>query len=193
MALATGLRRGELLGLAWDDFHDGSVFVSRQVLLRPRAVPGGRRLYVRQTTKSRRTRRVRLDEQTSGALRRWKADQGQERLEFGRPWKTDGGLGVEGQWVVTEPDGGIVHPDTLLGRWKRLVSAVGVPPIPLHGARHSYAMLALGAGARLDVVSRQLGHASAGFTATIYTHDEDEAAAQAAELVAGVLDGVPPA
>jgi integrase len=50
-------------------------------------------------------------------------------------------------------------------------------------------MLALGAGARLDVVSRQPGHASTGFTATIYTHDEDEAAVHAAELVAVVLDG----
>src|SRR6266542_3846192 len=92
---------------------------------------------------------------------------------FGRPPRA-GGRGVEGQWVVTEPDGGIVHPDTLLGRWKRLVSAVGVPPIPLHGARHSYAMLALGAGARLDDVSRQLGHASAAFTADIYAHHSDE-------------------
>jgi integrase len=70
-----------------------------------------------------------------------------------------------------------------------MTTAAGVPPIGLHGARHSYAMLALGAGARLDVVSRQLGHATAGFTATFYTHDEDEAAAHAADLVAVVLDG----
>jgi integrase len=48
-------------------------------------------------------------------------------------------------------------------------------------------MLALGAGARLDVVSRQLGHASATFTADIYTHDSDEAAHQAAALVGGIL------
>ena len=39
-------------------------------------------------------------------------------------------------------------------------------------------MLALGAGARLDVVSRHFGHASATFTADIYTHDSDEAAHQ---------------
>jgi integrase len=189
LALATGLRRGELLGLQWDDVGDGSVSVSRQVLLRPRAVPGGRRLYVRATTKSRRTRRVRLDGQSAAALRRWKADQDSERLAFGAPWKTDGGLGVQGRWVVTEPDGCLVHPDTLLGRWRRLVSQAGVPAIPLHGARHSYAMLALGAGARLDVVSRTLGHSSASFTADIYAHDSDEAAAETAELVAAVLDG----
>jgi integrase len=189
LALATGLRRGELLGLHWTDLDGGAVLVARQVLLRPRSVQGGRRIYVRQTTKGRRARRVRLDEQTAAGLRRWKADQAAERLAFGAPWKADGGLGVPGEWVVTEPDGAVIHPDTLLGRWKRLATSAGVPAIPLHGARHSYAMLALGAEARLDVVSRQLGHASAAFTADIYAHHSDEAAAQAAELVAEALAG----
>ena len=62
-------------------------------------------------------------------------EQSEERLAFGAAWKSDGGLGVEGAWIVTEPDGGVVHPDTLLGRWRRLVKAAGVPAIPLHGAR----------------------------------------------------------
>lgn len=48
-------------------------------------------------------------------------------------------------------------------------------------------MLALQAGARLDVVSRQLGHASIATTGNIYTHDDDEAAADAAERVATIL------
>jgi integrase len=51
----------------------------------------------------------------------------------------------------------------------------------------SYAELALGAGVRLDVVSRQLGHASISTTANVYTHDSDEAAADAAERVATLL------
>jgi integrase len=89
--------------------------------------------------------------------------------------------------MVTEPDGAVINPDTLLARWKKAVRAADVPDIPLHGARHSYAMLSLGAGARLDVVPRQLGHSSIATTANIYTHDSDEAAAQAARLVGGVF------
>jgi integrase len=50
-----------------------------------------------------------------------------------------------------------------------------VTPITLHGGRHSYAELALGAGVRLHVVSRQLGHRSISTTADIYTHDNDSA------------------
>ena len=60
----------------------------------------------------------------------------------------------------------------------------GIPEIPLHGARHSYAELALSSGVRLDVVSRALGHASSSFTADQYSHDSDDAAAKAGELVA---------
>ena len=62
----------------------------------------------------------------------------------------------------------------------------GVPSIPLHGARHSYAEIALAAGVRLDV-SRTLGHSTAGFTASQDTHDSDEVRAEAAEIVGKAL------
>lgn len=88
---------------------------------------------------------------------------------------------------VTEPDGKVIHPDTLRARWRRLAREAEVPEIPLHGARHSYAMLALGAGMRLDVVSRQLGHASIATTGNIYTPDDEETAREAAERMAAVI------
>lgn len=153
--------------------------------------PDGRALYVRETTKSRRPRRVRFDEAAGAALRRWKAEQAAERLAFGEPWRTDGGhrLATEGVWIVTEPNGYIVEPDTLLRRWKALVRSAGVTPITLHGARHSYAEIALAGGVRFDVLSRQLGHASIATTGNIYTHDSDAAAAEAAEIVGRAIEG----
>jgi integrase len=179
LALATGLRRGELLGLQWDDITDRTVTVRRQVLL-----PGP---YIRLTTKSRRERTVRIDETTAAALRRWKATQNEDRLAFGAAYKHHGGLGVEAAWVVTEPDGYVVNPDTLLRRWRALVKTAGVKPIPLHGARHSYATLALEAGVRLDIVSRQLGHSSVAITADVYGHPDDDALSQAAERLGALL------
>ena len=60
--------------------------------------------------------------------------------------------------------------------------AAGVTPITLHGARHSFATPALASGARLDLVSRQLGHASLAITADVYGDPDDDAAAVAAAL-----------
>ncbi|HJU57514.1 MAG TPA: tyrosine-type recombinase/integrase [Actinomycetota bacterium] len=60
-------------------------------------------------------------------------------------------------------------------------------PITLHGARHSYATLSLSSGARLDVVSRQLGHASIAITADVYGHPDDDAASAAAEALGEIL------
>ena len=65
-------------------------------------------------------------------------------------------------------------------RFQRLARDARIPVIPLHGARHTYAELALSAGIRLDVVSRQLGHASIATTANVYSHDSDAAAEEAA-------------
>jgi integrase len=187
LVLATGVRRGELLGLTWDDVNERAILVARQVLVRPAG--GMNRVYLREQTKSRRTRSVRIDDATATSLRRWRAEQAEEHLAFGAAWHGDGGLGMVATWVVTEPDGTVVYPDTLLARWKRLVKAAGVTPIGLHGARHSYAELALAAGVRLDVVSRQLGHASISTTADVYSHDSDEAAAEAAEIVGRMIGG----
>jgi integrase len=146
-------------------------------------------VYVRNTTKGHRTRRVRIDPETAAALRRWKAAQAQERLMFGPGYRDDGGLGEVAPWVVTEPDGYVIHPDTLLRRWVAVVAHAGVTPITLHGARHSFAEIALASGVRIDVVSRALGHASLSTTADIYTHDNDEAATDAAARVAATLEG----
>ncbi|MDP9330506.1 MAG: tyrosine-type recombinase/integrase [Actinomycetota bacterium] len=59
----------------------------------------------------------------------------------------------------------------------------------MHGARHSYATLALEGGVRLDVVSHQLGHANVATTANIYAHVSPAAAAEAAEKIAAIMDG----
>lgn len=183
LALATDARRGELLGLQWPDVDDGAATIARQVLLGS----GYNRMHVRETTKTRRVRRVRFDETTARRLRAWRVTQEQERRWFSEAWKTDGGLGVEADWIVTEPDGAVVHP----GHPACAVGRAGT-----QGRRHADPASRsaphvrgdrVAAGVRLDVVSRQLGHASIATTGNIYTHDSDEAAQEAAQRVGGIL------
>lgn len=191
--MSTGLRRGELLGLDWDavDMEQHTVKVARQVLVRPRATPSEPRVIIRETTKTRRTRLVRFDETTAVALRGWKAAQAADKLRFGPAYRSDGGLGVEAPWLVTEPNGYVVAPETFLGRWQRLVKDAGVPAIGIHGARHSFASLSLEAGVRLDIVSGQLGHSNVATTANIYAHVSEAAAVDAAEKLGQILEGGP--
>jgi integrase len=80
-----------------------------------------------------------------------------------------------------------VHPATLTERWQAPVKRAGVTPITLHGARHTFAELSLQGGARLDIVSRALGHASV-TTTGIYLHDDETAAAEAAEMLGDILE-----
>lgn len=189
LALASGMRRGELAAVTWSclDFDKNNVIVRRQVLVRPQAQDSPR-VYVRETTKTRRYRTVRVDPMTIAALKRWKVDQGEERLAFGPAYARRGGLSTDIEdWIVTEADGKVVHPETLLRRWKALVKVAGVTPIPIHGARHTFAELSLKSGARLDVVSRQVGHAGIATTANVYLHDDQEAAAEAAVKLGNAL------
>ena len=95
---------------------------------------------------------------------------------------------MQGDWIVTEAAGGVVHPDTLLGRWRRTredgrrprrsrCTALATPTWSWRSPPVS----------GLDVVSRSIGHASAVFTADQYAHYSDEAAAEAAERIGTVL------
>ena len=64
----------------------------------------------------------------------------------------------------------MLHPQHVTKRFARLVRDAGLPPITLHGVRHSYATAALAAGEPLKVVSERLGHASTSITANLYQH-----------------------
>lgn len=178
LALATGMRRGELLGLRWSDvdLDDGSLVVRRQVLVGP----GGP--YVRDTTKGRRARRIALDAGSVAALRRHRTEQSRDRLLVG-PAYADAG------WLVAEQDGSVVHPRTFAERFDRLVAEAGVRRIVLHGSRHTAATLALEAGERPDVVAARLGHTSVRTTLDVYAHVHPAAHREAAERLGAILDG----
>jgi integrase len=103
-------------------------------------------------------------------------------------WIADGGIGLPDP-IVTEPSGQVIHPATLLARWKALVVVAGVRPIPIHAARHTFAEIAISSGVRIDVLSRALGHSSVAITGDIYLHGSDEATKDAAAKIAAVLEG----
>jgi integrase len=113
-------------------------------------------------------------------LRKWKAQRAAERLAFGAAYTDEG-------WICVEPDGSRISPETLSSRFKALEQDAGVPNRGLHACRHTSTEMRLKAGVRLDVVSKQLGHASVAITADTYGHPDENALKEAARKMGTVL------
>jgi integrase len=174
LVATTGMRRGEVCALRWSDFDGAELVVRRsRVVVEHQVVEG--------TPKNDRTRRVALDPGTVEVLRRWRAQQAEERLVIGPYWPGD-------DYCFTWADGNVVHPDVITRTFGRVARAAGLPPLPLHKLRHAWATSALRAGVDIKVVSGRLGHSSTRVTHDIYTAAVPSMDRAAAETVAGLYD-----
>jgi integrase len=135
-ALGTGMRRGELCGLRWQDVDlDAALVVVEHSL---EETDAGLRL---KSPKSRHgRRRITLPESVVTELRAHRVKQLEMRLVLGagRPSPTD--------YVFDHGDGSPRSPDTLSQQWKRAATALGLPPISFHGLRHTHASALIAAG-----------------------------------------------
>ncbi len=179
LALGTGARRGELLGLRWQDVDlDGAQVTVRRSLS---VVDGVARLL---GTKTSRTRTLSVGPSVVAALERGRVEQRRARERAGDDWDDRWGL------VVTGPRGGHLDPLDVTRGFRRLVRRLDVPVIRLHDLRHTHASLLLQAGVSAKVVSERLGHTTISMTLDIYAHllpamDQDAAARLEAALHEG--------
>ncbi len=177
----TGMRRSEMLGLPWWAV-DLEARPRRLLVVQTVVLLGNEPVIVAEAKTESSHRQLALDSFTVAALRAHRARQLEERLAWGPAWM-DTGL------VFTQQDGSILHPGRVTKRFVRLVRDASLPPITLHGVRHSYATAALAAGEPLKVISERLGHASTTITANLYQHvlpSMDERTANAvARLILG--------
>lgn len=173
LAVSTGMRRGELLGLRWQDV-DLSL---ARAAVRQTLTHAGYTIVVGEpkTTKSRRS--VALDRDTVAVLREWRTAQLAERLAAGPAWQDTG-------YLFTREDGRPVHPDTFSYWFDKHLRASGVRKIRFHDLRHTHASLALQAGISAKVVSDRLGHSTVAFTLDVYSHVVPALQEEAAETVA---------
>lgn len=164
VASFTGLRRGEVVSLRWDDIDldRGTLAVSRSM---GKGLAGALHEKAPKSDAGRRT--VELDDDLIAVLRAHRVEQTGRRLAIGPGWR-------DNDLVFCEVDGSPIHPDRLSKRWSDLVArhatALGVPAIRLHDLRHSHVTQLLDAGVRPDIVTERLGHASVGFTLQQYGH-----------------------
>lgn len=158
MAIATGMRRGEVLGLRWADL-DTDLTVAH--VCRSLQVVRGELLFAEpKTPRSRRA--VPLPELVRPLLQGHRDDQGRRR-EVATDW-------TEMDLVIDRGDGRPVNPGTLSAGWHGFCRARGLPHVRFHDLRHGHATLMLLQGVHPKVVSERLGHASVGITLDTYSH-----------------------
>ncbi len=178
LVLATGMRRGELAGLRWDDVDlDAGVLAVRRARV---SVAYAVHESDPKTRSSRRT--ISLDSRVVAVLRAHRRRQLEDRLAWGPAW-TDTG------YVFTTECGEPLHPERVTVLFGRLVVAAGVPKVRLHDLRHTSASLMLAAGVHPKVVSERLGHSSVSITLDLYSHVIPGLQAEAAEKLGEMILG----
>lgn len=165
LALFTGMRRGELLALRWQDidFLFGQISVNRSLhqLLGGKHGDGS---YVFTQPKSERSRRtIALSPSVILTLQDYKEKQAAIRDKLGITLKDD-------DLVFSNLEGKPLRPNTVSRAWSMLAAHAGVKVIRLHDARHTHASLLLKQGVHPKIVQERLGHASIQITLDTYSH-----------------------
>jgi integrase len=158
LALSTGLRRGELLGLRWSDLEvERGMLTVRQTVAILAGAPSI------QPPKSDAARRaVKLSADAVSALATHRVRQVAARLQA--PTWEDHDL------IFCTSSGRPLNPNNLYRNYEAIVAAGGVPRIRLHDLRHTHATLLLQAGTPIKAVSERLGHAKTSITLDTYAH-----------------------
>jgi integrase len=177
LALATGMRRGELLALRWGDvdLDAAALGVERSV----EETRTGLRIKPPKTKRGRRN--ISLPPEAVSLLRAHKVQQMEIRIALGQ------GRPINETLVFGTIEGELLSPDNLSRDWRRICRAKKLPLVRFHDLRHTHASILIGKGVDILTISRRLGHYKPSVTLDTYGHLIKGADAAAAAAIASVL------
>jgi integrase len=176
LALATGMRRGELLALRWQDIDGPMVTVCRSI----EETKAGFRFKAPKTKAGRRI--ISIPPSTVRDL----ADHRRQQLEL----RMKLGLGKPGPHalVFCDHEDRPLRGDRVTLMWKRAMDSIaGMPKVKFHALRHTHASALIAAGIDVVTVSRRLGHCSPAMTLGVYSHLFSKTDTAAAAAIAKLL------
>jgi len=176
VALATGMRRGEWLGLRWSDidFEDRTIHVQQNIV----PYQSGPLIQTPKTRAS--VRKIKLPGELLEELRRHKAKQDELAISKGDAWEN---LDL----VFCTGNGKPINPNNLYRNAIRIMERAGVPRIRLPDMRHTHATWLLTEGMPVKVVQERLGHSKPSTTLDVYAHVMPGMQDSAAEAVSDIL------
>ena len=168
--LMTGLRRGEICGLQWNDFDGdtGTLKVCRTLHSQRKG-----EYTVGETKTNQGMRTIILPHSVAEILRRRKAN-------------------AISQWIFPDPvkPENPVDPNAAYRHMKTLLQWAGLPSIRFHDLRHTFATHALTSGVDAKTLSGILGHTNASFTLDTYTHVTSDMQKTASGIVGGFMEDI---
>ena len=180
IALYTGMRMSEILGLQWDriNLDSGEILISKQLSIKREK--GSERKMI--STKTRKVRSIIVPRTAIGVIREQLRTQYSEKLSAGSMWDNELNL------VFTDEIGGSLPHASVEHEFKRIARSANLPDMRFHDLRHTFATEAIRAGVDVETVSKTLGHFSVGFTLDVYGHVTQEMKIDAANRLQDAID-----
>lgn len=178
-AIMTGLRRGELLALRWDDLNLGNAILS---VRRSAAKLHDGTIILQEPKTKEGERSVALPSNVVEALLKHREQQAEHKGKLGKAY-------CDKCLIFANEFGGVINPSNLQRHYKKMLTRAGLPEIRFHDLRHTHATLMLEQGVHPKIVQERLGHNSIQITLDTYSHALPNLQAEAADKLEKALFG----
>ena len=177
LAVYSGFRRGELLGLEWKDVDFENNIIS---VRRTSCYTKNKGIYT-DTTKTRRSQRtMKFPQEIMNLMKQLREEQDDEALKMGDHW-------VDTDRLFTKDNGEPQHPNTTYTWLKRFCKKNELPFYGIHSYRHLFASCLVNEGVDIVSVSGALGHSVVSTTSNIYCHYLETSRARVSEAISNAL------
>ena len=177
LAIDSGARRGEIVGLTWNDID-----FKKQTLNINKSVQYTKELGIfEKTTKTQTSDRIiYLSNKTIEILKAYQKEQLENKLKLGSKWKNS-------KRIFTTIVGGDMHPDTPSQILEKIIKKYNLKRISFHGLRHTSISLQISSGIQAQIISKRAGHSSVSTTHSIYSHFFDNEFKEVASAMNNIL------
>ncbi len=177
LAIDSGARRGEIVGLTWNDID-----FKKQTLNINKSVQYTKELGIfEKTTKTQTSDRIiYLSNKTIEILKAYQKEQLENKLKIGNKWE-------DSKRMFTTIVGGDMHPDTPSQILEKIIKKHNLKRISFHGLRHTSISLQISSGIQAQIISKRAGHSSVSTTHSIYSHFFDNEFKEVASAMNNIL------
>lgn len=177
ISIYTGMRRGEVLGLNWENVNFEKKYI--RVIQELSCTKQGLKILPPKTRKS--IRNIAIPDSLIKILKNHKAKQMENKLLLGQEYQNP-------DMVCTYPDGKLFYPKRFSAKFRELLVKNELPIVRFHDLRHSHASLLVKLGIQPKIISERLGHSNIGITMDLYSHLYEEADREVADIFDKIIN-----